>query len=138
MTAKEYLNQARHLDRLINAKVRCIAKLKKDIGILQSPRLTDKVQCSSDGASSVRIIDKIVDLEYELDNDIDRLVSLKHEIISKIDNLDNNIYKSILIDYYINGLTLEKIAEIISFSDRDTRRKYSIALKKFAQIHNLS
>ena len=138
MTAKEYLNQARHLDKLINAKVRCIAGYKKDIGILQSPKLVDKVQHSSDNASSVRIVEKIVDLEKELDNDIDKLVDLKREIISKIDALQDNLQKTILIDYYINTKTFEDIAYDEGYSKRQIIRIYNKSIKIFERCHQMS
>lgn len=138
MTAKKYLNQARHLDKLINAKVRCIAGYKKDIGILQSPKLVDKVQHSSDNASSVRIVEKIVDLEKELDNDIDKLVDLKREIISKIDALQDNLQKTILIDYYINTKTFEDIAYDEGYSKRQIIRIYNKSIKIFERCHQMS
>lgn len=110
LTAKEYLMQVRTLDALINAKRTELYGLKLNATSISSPQITEKVQ--SNGENSVmRIVDKIVDLQNEINAEIDELIDLKTEIREKIAKVYNKEFITLLTDKYINGLTLEQIAE---------------------------
>lgn len=115
MTAKEYLNQAKSLDMLINAKQSELYKLKLMATSISSPQISDKVQSGGEN-SAMHIVDKIIDLQNIINEEIDKLVDLKVEIRNKIENVYNLDFITLLTDRYINGFTLEQIAERMDVS----------------------
>lgn len=118
MTAKEYLKQAKTLDMEINAKVEELHQLKLKAACVQGVAITERVMNSHDNSSN-KTIDKIVDLQNEINAEVVELVDLQAEIRSKIANVYNQTYISVLTNLYINCLTIEKTAEKMG-SDRST------------------
>lgn len=136
MTAKEYLEQVRTLDALINAKQAEIDGLRQNAESISSPRLADKVQ--SDGGDPMKIIDKIVDMQIQINLEIDRLVDLKAEVRASIAKVYNKSFVTLLTDRYINGLTLEEIAEKMDKDYRTICRWHGEALQIFRKENNLN
>lgn len=130
MTAKQYLKQARTLDMEINAKDRELHQLKLKSLCVQSVAISERVQ-SSGSNSGNKIIDKIVDLQIEINTEIDKLVDLKIEIHNKINAVDNPLHRTVLTEYYTNAATWEQVAEIINYSERQARRIHVWALQSF-------
>lgn len=60
--------------------------------------------------------------------EVDRLVDLKVKVRKKINQLQDNRFKCIFINYYINNKTFEQIAEIIHCSKAQTMRMHGYAL----------
>ena len=71
----------------------------------------------------MQTVDKIVDLQAEVDKEIAVLVDLIAEIHTKIEQLENPTERAVLTERYINVKSWEEIAEIIGYSDRNTRIK---------------
>lgn len=136
MTAKEYLNQARVLDMLINAKQSELYSLKLMATSVSSPSITEKVQSSGDN-TAMRIIDKIVDLQNEINLEIDKLVDLKSEIREKIGNVYNQEFITLLTDKYINGFTIEQIAERMEKDYKTVCRWHGEALQIFRKENSM-
>lgn len=136
MTAKEYLNQARVLDMLINAKQSELYSLKLMATSVSSPSITEKVQSSGDN-TAMRIIDKIVDLQNEINLEIDKLVDLKSEIREKIGNVYNQKFITLLTDKYINGFTIEQIAERMEKDYKTVCRWHGEALQIFRKENSM-
>lgn len=136
MTAKEYLNQARVLDMLINAKQSELYSLKLMATSISSPVISEKVQSGGEN-NAMRIIDKIVDLQNEINLEIDKLVDLKFEIREKIGNVYNQKFITLLTDKYINGFTLEQIAERMDISYTTICKLHGEALEIFRYENNM-
>ena len=83
MTAKEYLQQARTLDLLINAKQDELHALRLTATSVSSPVLGDKVK-SGGTNNAMQIVDKIIALQEIINSDIDRLVDIKADMHEKI------------------------------------------------------
>lgn len=130
MTAKEYLKQAKTLDMEINAKAEELHQLQLNASCVQSVAITERV-INSHSNSSNKIVDKIVDLQNEINAEIDKLVDLKKEIKSKINRVKNPLYRTVLIDYYINNKSWEKIAEDNNYSRRYIFKLHGYALSEF-------
>ncbi len=130
MTAKEYLNQARSLDMLINAKQEELYRLKLNAASITSPTISDKVQSGKQN-NSMRLVDKIVDLQEEINAEIDKLVDIKAEIRERIRYVYNRKFIALLTDKYINGYTLEQIAERMNLTPKTIYRWHGIALQIF-------
>lgn len=134
MTAKEYLMQVRNTDNLINAKLREIEKLQNQITSLQSIQFGEKVKSSQTGDNMQKTIEKIVDMQNEINAEIDHLVDLKNQVRAKINLLSDNRYITVLTDYFINCMTFDDIAENINYSKIQTIRIYGNALDNFGKM----
>ena len=137
MTAKEYLQQARSLDMLINAKRDELYALRLTATSVSSPALGDKVKSGSTN-NAMQIVDKIIALQELINSEVDRLVDLKAEIHEKIEKVYNPQFIALLTDKYINGFTLEQIAERMDKSYETVRGWHGQALQIFRRENNMS
>ena len=110
MTAKEYLRSIKYLDNSINAKLTELDRLRHNAESIRGVSYDgDKVQGGiMDG---MKIVDKIIELNNVINAEIDRLVDLKADAHTKIEKVCNEKFISLLTDIYINGFTLEQVAE---------------------------
>ena len=110
MTAKEYLRSIKYLDSAINAKQAELDRLKRDMCSIKGVTYDgDKVQGGI--TDSMKIVDKIIELNNLINAEIDKLVDLKAEAHAKIEKVCNRKFISLLTDIYINGYTFEQVAE---------------------------
>lgn len=110
MTAKEYLRSIKYLDNAINAKQSELDRLRHNAESIRGVSYDgDKVQGGT--IDNMKIVDKIIDLNNVINAEIDRLVDLKAEAHGKIEKVCNDKFISLLTDIYINGYTLEQVAE---------------------------
>jgi preprotein translocase subunit YajC len=122
--------QVRNIDNLINAKCRELDELERQMTCLKSVKLGDKVITScTDGMQ--KTIDKVIDLRCKINSEIDNLVDLKTDIRNSINKLDDNRYITVLIDYFVNAMTFDQIAESERYSRRQVIRIYGNALQTF-------
>ena len=122
---------------LINSRQLELERLKNDAVSISSPKLGDKVQSGSEN-SAMKIIDKIIDFQEKINAEIDELVDLKVEMREKINKVYNRRFISILTDKYINGLTLEQIAENNRKDYSTICRWHGEALRIFRKENNMS
>ena len=134
MTAKEYLGQAYRLDQHINSKL-------QQIEVLNS--LTQRVTVAYGGevvshtrnvTSMQDTIDRLMEAEKELNQEIDRLVDLKAQIAQTISQVHNDSYRLILEKRYLCFESWPKIGEDMGHSDRWAQLKHQAALRVVQQI----
>lgn len=110
MTAKEYLNQAYRLDQRIDSKIEQVASLN-DLATKCTTTISGMPHNPSRSTSPMAdTIDKIIDLQVEINRDIDALVDLKREIVTVIKAVDNPEYQTLLEKRYLCFLHWEQIA----------------------------
>ena len=136
MTAKEYLRSIRYLDNAINAKQAELDRLKRDMCSIRGISY-DKDKVQGGITDSMKIVDKIIDLNNVINAEIDRLVDLKAEAHRKIENVCNGKFISLLTDIYINGYTLEQVAERMDKSYETIRGWHGEALQIFRKENNM-
>lgn len=136
MTAKEYLQQLKTLDNVINAKLLEKERIRA-LATKVTSNLSERVQGGGSGGIENTVI-KITELEIQINADIDKLVDLKAEATHIIDSLEDNKHKAILSMYYVSNLTFEQVAENTDISSRWVRKIHGKALKKFEEIYNSS
>jgi len=130
MTAKEYLSQARYLDLSINNKIRQVAMLH-ELATKCTSTISDMPRNPSPRQSGMAdTIDKIIDLEAEINRDIDRLVDLKREMTAIIRSVDDSQCQILLEMRYICFRSWEQIAVEMGFNIRHVYRIHRQALKK--------
>ena len=132
MTAKEYLNQAYHIDHRIESKLSQIESLKNLATRVTSVFSDMPHSSSSDNQRLEKTIAEIIDLENEVSTDIGRLINLKREIKNIINQVQNEKYRILLELRYLNFLTWEQIAVNLNFSIQHTYRIHDKALKKIS------
>lgn len=134
---KRYLRQARELDMLIHTKQAEQERLRELAEGLSSPQIGDRVSASK-GNTSMQTVDKIVDLQAEIDKEITELVDMIAEIHAKIERLSDPAEKAVLTERYINGRSWEEIAGIVGYTVRQTLNIHGRALKHFTLFHLIS
>ena len=131
MTAKEYLSQARYLDARINTKIKQLEALNT-LATSATSVLTGMPHSPNKARSKMAdIVDKIVDLQAEINRDIDALVDLKGEMRSKLEMVPAEDYKAILEMRYLCFMSWEQIASNLGLSVPYTYKLHDRALKGF-------
>ena len=137
MTAKEYLRSIKYLDHAINAKQAELDRLKRDMCSIKGVTYDgDKVQGGI--TDSMKIVDKIIELNNVINAEIDKLVDLKAEAHQKIEKVCNEKFISLLTDIYINGYTLEQVAEKADKTYMTICRWHGQALNIFRKENNMT
>ena len=134
MTAKEYLSQAFRLDQRINSKLEQVSRLRgmavKATGSFQAERISGTSQHSPMESAVV----KLIDLEYEINDDIDRLVDLKREMASLIERIPDPSYRVLLELRYLGCSRWEDIALKMGYDLRWVYRLHGRALKEAEMV----
>lgn len=136
MTAKQYLNQAKTLEYAIKSKQEELYYLTEKSRYIQNTALSERIQ-SSHSNNSNAIIDKIIDMETEINSEIEHLLDLKAEIRQRIALVYNPVYIAVLTDKYLNFFTLEQIAERMEKDYSTIRRWYGQALQVFRKENHM-
>lgn len=134
MTAKEYLNQARYLDREIDAKLDHVEKLNSLIYKATSTLTDMPGSPTRDHTKRERAIAKVIDLQREIDSEIDRLVDLKKEINSVIQKIPDEESRLLLELRYINLNTWEDIAAQMDYTVRAVHIIHGRALTEVEKL----
>ena len=136
MTAKQYLNQAKTLEYAIKSKQEELHYLTEKSRYIQNTALSERIQSSHNNNSNA-IIDKIIDMETEINSEIEHLLDLKAEIRQKIALVYNPVYIAVLTDRHINCMTFEQIAERTDKDYSTICRWYGQALQVFRKENNM-
>ncbi len=132
MTAKEYLNQARHLDALINSRLREI-DYWKDLahGVTGSGFEAHYNSNRTTEASFVLCIEKIAEIQQSVEEKVAHFIQLRDEMNRQIDMLDSREEQTLLRYRYIDGFTWEEVAMLLNVSVRTVHRIHGAALQNF-------
>ncbi|MBB6630661.1 MULTISPECIES: DUF1492 domain-containing protein [Clostridium] len=116
MRAKEYLSQAYRLDQRINSKIEQVASLN-DLATKATTTISDMPRNPNRAVSTMaNAVEKIIDLQAEINQDIDKLVDLKHEIVRTIKAIQNPEYQTLLEKRYLCFMQWEQIAVDMNYS----------------------
>lgn len=111
MEVKEFLNQVKKLDLQIKNKL--IEKqqwYEMALGITSNMD-GERVQSSGSQSKMADAITKCVDMEAEIDRLVDRLIDTKREVIQTIEQLESPTQYNVLHLIYIQGKTLQEVAD---------------------------
>lgn len=140
MTAKEYLQQIRKIDLLIQNKLEQAQELRSKLEV-------QGINFESDGSTSATrkvtkmndLIVSVVTLEEEINQQIDLLINKKREVMELIDSLDNADEISLLYKRYFNYKKWEEIAVDMNYTYRGILKIHGRALqnleKVFTKVH---
>ena len=129
MTKKEYLSQAYRLDQRINSKLAQVTALN-DLATKCTSTLSDMPRNPNRSISTMAdAVEKIVDLQAEINCDIDALVDLKRDIVKTIKAVANTEYQTILELRFLCFKTWEQIAVDMGYNVRHVYRIHHEAVE---------
>lgn len=130
MTAKEYLQKAARLDARINSDIEEVAHLREMAISLGSPGFEEHHGSNRPTeAPFARHVERLVDLERQIDQEIDMLVDLKQELRQVIDSVDDPNERMVLRYRYIHNRNWGQISEAMHTSERTVRRWHGTGLQ---------
>jgi DNA-directed RNA polymerase specialized sigma subunit len=134
MTAKQWLNRARRIDREIRTLEEVITSTRE--------RLESVTQSySGDGAQSTKDphkFDRLVELESLVNEKIDEQIQIKTEILEAISQIRDRRQRIVLTEYYLNMKTWEQVAVEINYSWRQVMNIHGRALQEMQRIISLN
>lgn len=133
MTAKEYLNQARHLDALIHCRLREIDYWRDLSSSVLGSRFEEHLNPNRPTeAPFVRCLEKIDEIQRCVEEKVAYLVELKEEVNAAIDKLEDRDEQLLLRYRYLDNFTWEEISHMLNVSLRSVHRIHSMALQHFS------
>lgn len=134
MTAKEYLEQAYRLDQRIDAKIAQVASLN-ELATKCTAAMTGMPHSPNRGASPMaNTIDKIIDLQREINEDIDALVDLKQELLEVISAVESENLRTLLEKRYLGHENWDSVADALCCGRRWALRLHDQALAEVEKI----
>ena len=127
MTAQEYFNQAYRLDQRINSKIEQLRTLN-ELALKATATYTGMPHSPNKGSQTMaNTVDRIIDLQNEINHDIDELVDLKAEIREVIDAVPDTDLRLILEERYLNWKSWEQIAVSLGYNLRYVHKLHRLA-----------
>jgi len=132
---KRWLKRAWFLDQRINFLMR---KHYEEIERVQS--ITAQLSgMPSSPSKDPHKFDKISEIDDSIKNDVERLKKIKREIKAKVEELDDDMQKIVLMEYYIpdeegQHKTIEEIAYDYNYSTRQTFRVYKQGVTNISKL----
>ncbi len=109
--AQEYLEQVDKLNALIENKMAEVAQWRSIALGITAHSEGERVQSSGGQQKMADAINRVVDLQAEINSMIDFLIDLKQEIIETIEQLNATEY-DVLHKRYIQGMTFDEIGAV--------------------------
>lgn len=132
MTAKEYLNQARHLDALINCRLREIDYWRDLSSSVSGSNFEQHYNPNKPTeAPFVRCLEKIDAIQRDVAEKVAYLVCLKETINAAIDRLASREEQLVLRYRYLDNCSWEEISRMLNVSLRTVHRIHGSALQHF-------
>lgn len=128
MTAKEFLNQARNIDRRIDSAQERIERLRS---VLESGRMSRLTGMPRGGGGDWTDAEaRLLDLESRYGDEIRRFCRIKIQVADAIHSVGNSTYEEILTLRYLDGRTWESIAEAVGYDVRYVQKLHGKALQR--------
>lgn len=133
LKAQEYLKQIEKLDVLIKNKL--IEKQHwKEVALGVTPQMGgERVQSSGNQQKMASAVERMIDLERELDECVDRLINTRNDVIATIEQLSPEEYDFLHL-VYVQHLTLKEVAEKKNYSYSWSTTFHGRALERVQRI----
>lgn len=120
-----YIALNRRIDRLLEEKAKWWSLCLKT-----TPSLSQAPGGGESGSPVERPMDKVLEIEAEINREIDELQEVCREIKAVLNQLEDDTLRLLMEYRYIDGLTWEQVAEKMHYSWRHTCRLHGEALAK--------
>ena len=137
MTVREFLENIRYTDMLIDSKLQQINSIRERL-CSATISLGEKVQGSTDPDKFTDGVAKIIELEKAINADIDKLVEDKRIAREMIEELGDNVEKVILYRVYFERGKMSRIAHDLGYSKRWVETRCNEAIKKLENSSQFS
>lgn len=130
MTAKQYLNRVRRIDKEISSLLRLVQRTRESLEAVTQ-------NYDSDGAQSTKNphrFDRLAELESLVDEKIDEQIQMKADTLCTIMELNDRVQRILLMDYYVEMMTWEQVAVDLNYSYMHITRLHGYALKEVQKI----
>lgn len=135
MKAKEYLQKLKRLDTLIDQKQKEYDDLRLMSTSIGSIEMKERVQSSAPQAAPFeRIVQKMIDLQAEINSEIDLFVDEKDRVIKEIQQIKNLDEMKVLYKRYVEYKSFEQIAVDMNFTIRNIHFIHGKALNSFTDM----
>lgn len=124
MNAKQWLGRARHIDR----EIEVLKKTKQETHD-NLTKITPSYE--SDGAQTTKDphkFDRVAEIDFLIDQKEKELIDAKAEIMAAIFYLSDPLQRTVLLNYYVRGIPLKNIADMVKYSYRQTRRFHNCGI----------
>ena len=122
-----YLSRYRRLnariDRLLEEQSRW-----REMALKITPTLSQTPGWGESGSPIERPMDKVLEIDEEINREIDELQTVRQEIRAALNQLEDESLKLLMEYRYIDGLTWEQIAVKMNYCWRQVCRKHGQAL----------
>lgn len=137
MRAKEYLRQLGTLDRAVRSRMKQLADMKADMTYVKGTSYDSvRVQTSPSGESqALRQVEEIADLEAQITQELAAYHKLRHKIVTEIEQLPDLRYQEILTMRYIEGMSLQEIADEMGYAYQTIRMLHGHALSMYENLY---
>lgn len=125
-----YIPASRSIDRLLEEQYRW-----KCLAIKVTSTLSPVPGGGESGSPIERPMDKVDELEKEINREINELVKIREEIEAVLGQLEDRNLRDLMKYRYIDGLTWEQIAEKMHYGREWTCRLHGKALFKITISH---
>lgn len=122
---RKYLESFAYLDLEIEIKL-CEKKKWLDRALKITQSESEDIPVST---CTNRIINKVIELERNIDELIDRVIDRRNFIVERIERLDDMVLKQILFEKYINSKSMEQIGEEMGYCEKQISRKHKKAIE---------
>lgn len=134
MTAKQWLNRARRIDREIRTLEEVITSTRERLESVTQSYSGDGAQSSKDPHK----FDRLVELESLVNEKINEQIQIKTEILEAISQIRDRRQRIVLTEYYLNMKTWEQVAVEINYSWRQVMNIHGRALQEMQRIISLN
>ena len=127
---KTILESGRRTDALIQSDLEELSRLRAMLTAIPSPTLGDTVQSSRTGDGFTALLDRIMETEARINEEIDMFLARKEQIRGLIASLSVPEEQLCLKLRYIDGDSWAAIAEKMAYSERQIYRLHDKALRR--------
>ena len=133
MTTKEYLSQVDRLDKMIARKICEICEMKESAYGIGAISNEERVQTTPNHDPLGTMYVRNAELEKKYKNQIGVYDDLREKIKLQIVSVDNQMYRNVLFAKYVDGKSLERIADEMSRTYKHITKVHGKALMEFEQ-----
>lgn len=126
MKARQYMEQGIRIQERIDALTK-----HRDRVLSTTAKINGY---SSSGGGNARKTESAVQLDEEIERQIKRLEEIKIDILRTIEKVQDNTYATILIEHYMNDVSLWDISYKTGFDYRTITRLHGVALEIVQRI----
>ena len=132
MKVETYLKQGMLLDQRINYLLKKLGDVREAACNLPSTTVVrDKVQASSSGdAPFVRALERVEEMQEQINREIDKLADLRQQIMDVIGQVDGEELRMVLVYKYLEGMTAEEIGVRLNIGKTTVYRWHDMAIQQ--------